>query len=163
MVSRVVFEDGTTLRFAGSVVEEISNLIASKGFDSESGGILLGKQVLGTQHFEVTLASKPSAFDVSRRFSFLRRMSPANKLINSAWRKSKGTVNYLGEWHTHNESKPVPSKTDKSLMLQVVEDSSCPFTRAFMLIIGNAGEVYVGVTNPQNREGIYNERLIKWQ
>ena len=90
-------------------------------------------------------------------------MSPANKLINSAWRKSKGTVNYLGEWHTHNESKPVPSKTDKSLMLQVVEDSSCPFTRAFMLIIGNAGEVYVGVTNPQNREGIYNERLIKWQ
>ena len=162
MDAQVVFNDGTTLCFAGSVVEEIAELTASKGFGSESGGILIGRQISGTHSFEVTLASTPTVLDVGRRYSFLRRMSPANKLIASAWRKSTGIENYLGEWHTHDEAMPVPSATDRALMLQVVKDGSCLLDRVFMLIVGNAGEAYVGAVNPHGFNGFYSERRIKW-
>lgn len=162
MDAQIVFNDGTTLRFADPVIEEIEELTASKGFGFESGGILIGRHISGTHSFEVTLASTPSVLDVGRRYSFLRRMSPANKLIASAWRKSAGIENYLGEWHTHDEAMPVPSATDRALMLQVAEDGSCLFDRAFMLIVGNAGKAYIGAVNSHNFNGFYSERHIKW-
>lgn len=30
------------------------------------------------------------------------------------WRASRGTVRYLGEWHTHPEDYPIPSGLDRS-------------------------------------------------
>lgn len=158
----VEFDDGITLRIAQSVMNEISSLIASRGLNTESGGILLGTQASDAQRFEITMASMPSVLDVSRRYSFLRRMSPANKLIANSWDNSTGTVNYLGEWHTHNEPNPTPSATDRSLMLQVVKDGSCLLDRAFMLIVGNSGKAYVGAVNPHNERGIYSERWFRW-
>ncbi len=158
----IEFDDGVTLRIAQSVIDEISSLVASRGLDTESGGILLGTQVSDAQQFEITMASMPSILDVSRHYSFLRRMTPANKLISKSWDNSAGTVNYLGEWHTHNEPNPTPSATDRSLMLQVVKDGSCLLDRAFMFIVGNSGKAYVGAVSLHNENGIYSERWFKW-
>lgn len=163
MGPRVEFDDGSVLTISETVISEISKHAAKKGFRLESGGILLGCQIDGEMLFKLIAASMPSRLDVSGRYSFLRRMSPANKLIASTWEKTSGKVNYIGEWHTHDESLPVPSDTDRKLVRQVVEDGSCLLDRAFMLIVGNAGQAYVGAVNPHNDNGIYSERHIKWE
>ena len=162
MGPRVEFDDGAILTISETVVNEISKHMAKKGFRLESGGILLGCQVDGELLFDLTAASMPSKFDVSRRYSFLRKMRPANKLIAATWDKTGGVVNYIGEWHTHDESLPIPSATDRKLMRQVVEDGSCLLDRAFMVIVGNAGQAFVGAVNPHDGNGIYSERHIKW-
>lgn len=163
MSAHVEFDDGATLFIPSSVMTGLSRMLAARGFARESGGILLGRQVEGALVFELTSASSPSKHDIGQRFSFLRRMRPANKLISAAWHQSNGTINYLGEWHTHNENNPIPSATDRKLVKQVVTDGSCPLSRCFMLIVGNSGDAYVGAANPIDDKGIYCERRIKWE
>lgn len=159
----VEFDDGINLSISPNAIEDISRFLAKKGFAVESGGILLGRQISDTRSFEITCASFPSAIDIGKRFSFLRKRQPANKLISAIWKKSKGIDNYLGEWHTHDQELPVPSDIDKKLMDQVVSDGCCLLDRGFMLIIGNAGHAYVGAVNPDNDYGIYSERYFKWE
>ena len=36
------------------------------------------------------------------------------RIVTKKWIKSKGTCNYLGEWHTHPEAVPTPSFIDVS-------------------------------------------------
>lgn len=159
----IEFDDGVSIVIPSYIMTSLSQMLATRGFARESGGILLGKQITGTLAFELTDASLPSRYDVGKRFSFLRKMQPANRLISSAWRESNGTINYLGEWHTHNQANPVPSITDTGLMQQVVVDGSLLLARGFMLILGNADCAYIGAVNPSNDKGIYCERRIKWE
>lgn len=163
MCFNVEFDDGVNLSISPNVIEDISRFLSKKGFAVESGGILLGRQISNTCSFEITCVSFPSTIDIGKRFSFLRKKQPANKLISAIWKKSKGIDNYLGEWHTHDQGLPVPSDIDKKLMHQVVSDGSCLLDRGFMLILGNANYAYVGVANPDNNYGIYSERYFKWK
>lgn len=160
----VEFDDGVTLSISKQALTEISRLLAQKGFALETGGILLGRQKLKTLSFEITFASMPTARDVGNRFSFIRNKDSANRIINAAWTQASGTVNYLGEWHTHNQKIPSPSLADYRLMQQVVADGSCLLDRSFMLIVGNSNCAYTGAVNPEKgNTGIYSERHITWE
>lgn len=78
----------------------------------EAGGILLGYR--RGPHIEIAETSFPLALDVRRRNSFERKDTGHQAFSDSQWEASCGTMNYVGEWHTHPEAKPSPSPLDRS-------------------------------------------------
>lgn len=78
----------------------------------EAGGILLG-YVRGS-HLEVLHATEPSPRDRRHRVLFEREQYWHEAEARRMWRESRGLVRYLGEWHTHPEEVPSPSRLDRA-------------------------------------------------
>ena len=81
--------------------------------DPEAGGILLGREIVGSNDLVVDDATIPMDGDQRTRCSFHRSGPGHQQLILNAWRDSDGTCGYLGEWHTHPEARPEPSIIDR--------------------------------------------------
>lgn len=75
----------------------------------EAGGILLGYR--RGPHIEVRTATTPMANDVRRRTYFGRLDAAHNTIAVSQW-KEDPYIHYVGEWHTHPEIYPSPSRLD---------------------------------------------------
>lgn len=78
----------------------------------ESGGLLLG--TVHGEHLIIEQATAPTIWDLRLRTFFHRSTFGHAKLALDRWRASRGTVRYLGEWHTHPEDYPTPSGLDRS-------------------------------------------------
>ena len=100
------------LHFSDSSLEIFRHHVQVRDVDCEAGGLLLGS-VHGT-HMLIEQATIPTVWD--RRFRYLfERMPFGHEAIALArWTASRGTVRYLGEWHTHPEDHPHPSGLDRS-------------------------------------------------
>lgn len=79
---------------------------------TEAGGVFLGRFILNSNNLVVDKVTIPMADDKRSRYAFIRSEKMHQKIITATWEKSNGTCNYLGEWHTHPESYPTPSKQD---------------------------------------------------
>lgn len=113
----------------------------------ESGGILLGHR--RGKHLHVTIATEPQPGDGRWRFFFNRSMRAHQDIALKKWRASGGTVDYLGEWHTHPEPHPSPSPKDYAEWRKIC--SRLPNPMLFM-IVGWSGEVWLGCSNGQKVE-----------
>ncbi|MEG0408477.1 MAG: Mov34/MPN/PAD-1 family protein, partial [Bacilli bacterium] len=80
-------------------------------YNKEFGGILLGRVTEDGEVF-IEIATEPNFWDVSNYLSFIRRKDPSQYIIDKLWKKSKGIINYLGEWHTHPFASNSPSNGD---------------------------------------------------
>ncbi|MDQ9172053.1 Mov34/MPN/PAD-1 family protein [Oxalobacteraceae bacterium R-40] len=78
--------------------------------DPEACGILLGKQY--DDAVEITNFTKPQLTDHRTRASFQRERAGHVQQAVHLWDESNGLVGYIGEWHTHPERIPTPSRTD---------------------------------------------------
>ncbi|PLZ02815.1 hypothetical protein CY652_07770 [Burkholderia sp. WAC0059] len=76
----------------------------------EAGGILVGRR--RGSHFEVTHATEPQPTDRRTRVSFVRESHGHQERAVELWKRSLGTIGYIGEWHTHPEVTPSPSLVD---------------------------------------------------
>lgn len=101
---------------------------------SEMGGILLGN-IVGNKIY-VLKASIPTPFDKSNRFSFNRHKKSAQLFIDYEFRNSKGTIIYIGEWHTHPESNPTPSGPDCRMIKNQFKENILNENFLLMVIIG---------------------------
>ncbi|MGP1716453.1 MAG: Mov34/MPN/PAD-1 family protein [Methylophilus sp.] len=99
------------LYFEDSVIIAFTDHIQFSDTQSEAGGILLGS--LHASNLLISTATKPSNRDKRSRFLFDRLPDVHRLVALSLWIKSKGTLRYLGEWHTHPEDYPTPSNLDK--------------------------------------------------
>ena len=77
----------------------------------ESGGVLLGRHIIGTNDVVVDSVTVPMLGDKGSRYAFFRSANH-QVAIDFAHEQSGGTVGYLGEWHTHAEPDPTPSAFD---------------------------------------------------
>lgn len=113
-VAALVFRrsNGGTVCLGASAVETILRHRQHRAGDPEAGGILLGRRILDTDDVVIDLASEPHIEDSRGRFRFFRKKEPAQRLVDTSWEQSKGTRNYLGEWHSHPEDDPAPSGLD---------------------------------------------------
>lgn len=157
----VAFSDGTIVDLEDSVLSIIRSYEQRKPWSKEAGGVLLGKQVKGEDHYVITAASIPTKHDRRSRFSFTRSIKSAQPLIEKNWEESNGIENYIGEWHTHPECKPTPSGIDKALIRQVVSDKSSPFPKVFLVIAGLNGTLYLGVADTLGLGDISSSRQIE--
>ena len=154
----IVFENGFRLVLLDEALSKVGSCIPRLGFSQESGGILLGSYDPKSHEYRVVDFTLPTNNDSRSTFSFIRNKDSANAEIKRAWERSNGTINYLGEWHTHDEVIPHPSSVDRNLMRDVIADGSCVFDHCFMLIFGSGGGVFCAmVQGDGNGEFAYTE------
>lgn len=112
----------------------------------EAGGVLIGER--RGKHLAVCCVSEPGRGDKRKRYLFIRKGKHHQSLVDSRFRESQGTQQYLGEWHTHPEDHPSPSSMDIKSWKTKVDDSR----PMIILIIGRksnwAALLESGAINP---------------
>lgn len=96
----------------------------------ESAGVLIGER--RGAHLVIWDLSEPGKGDVQSRCSVNRKGGHHQDKVNSAFLESGGTLQYVGEWHTHPEDTPSPSTKDRTSWLEKI-DSTSPM---ILLIVG---------------------------
>ncbi|MDI1270550.1 MAG: Mov34/MPN/PAD-1 family protein [Polaromonas sp.] len=81
-------------------------------WQAEAGGILLGRR--RGSHIEVVQATEPTLSDRRSTFMFHREVLGHAQAAVQAWALAGGTMDYVGEWHTHPQRVPVPSSIDRA-------------------------------------------------
>jgi integrative and conjugative element protein (TIGR02256 family) len=95
---------------ADEVVETISAFSRRPENSREAGGILVGSY--RGLHIQVTSCSGPMARD-RRTATLFDRCDPGHQeFALKNWRDSARTKTFVGEWHTHPEPRPSPSRLD---------------------------------------------------
>ncbi len=83
-----------------------------EGNAREAGGALLGRYIIDASDVVVDDATTPMEMDQRGRHRFVRQPVGHQEVVDAVWRNSQGTCHYLGEWHTHPEPVPSPSRVD---------------------------------------------------
>jgi len=109
---------------------------------AESGGILLG--YVYKDRSEIVKVTAPGSFDSFAKNFFIRSKISAQVQINKAWGKSKGTLIYLGEWHTHREKNPTPSIVDKGMIKKSLKETKMEIDFLYLIIVGQKDTYWVG-------------------
>lgn len=149
--------ENLSIKISENVLEKMKTFIQNESYKPESGGILIGYH-LDIKNYSITDISLPSHFDKSSRFNFTRSKINAQRIINKAFKDSKGKKIYLGEWHTHPEDFPSPSGLDKKSILEQIRGNILNSEIIFMLIIGRKG-LYISYVE---KTGIKIEKNINY-
>lgn len=104
--------------------------------EPEAGGVLLGRLIEGMGDVVIDEVTGPTRRDRRWRFGFFRSRDGAQRRIRTAWVESQQTRNYLGEWHTHPEDRPVPSTADLANWVRIVTESQYEQDSLIFLIVG---------------------------
>jgi integrative and conjugative element protein (TIGR02256 family) len=127
--------DGSRFEISPSVVELLRRFAQHLDTAPESGGVLLGRRITGTDNVIVDAATTPMDGDAGSRFRFVRASAAHQEVADRVWLDSGGTCAHIGGWHTHPERRPSPSHTDRSdWRRQVAADPSRE--SLFFVIVG---------------------------
>lgn len=105
-------DNGNLVVIMPRVVERLLSYRQISPFSLEAAGVLIGER--REKHLVIHAISEPGPGDIQTRFNVVRKGLHHQAMINELHLKSDGTMNYLGEWHTHPERFPTPSNIDKS-------------------------------------------------
>lgn len=114
MTARLRFRrpDGTTLLLGEDALATVLRHRQVKRRDPEAGGVLLGRHLLDAPHIVVDEVTVPTKGDCRLATFFRRGRAAHQRVIDERWAASRGTCQYLGEWHTHPEPVPHASPVD---------------------------------------------------
>lgn len=130
-------DNGHLVVIMPGVVERLLSYRQISPVSLEAAGVLIGER--RENHVVIHAISEPGPGDVRTRYTVVRKGSHHQALVNKLHYASGGTMNYLGEWHTHPERFPSPSAIDKSSWKQNIKSSE----PVILLIIGKYG-IWVG-------------------
>jgi integrative and conjugative element protein (TIGR02256 family) len=140
-------EVGANILIETRVIDQLQGWRQIVSSSAEAGGILLGFR--RAHHLHVIEATSPASADKRSRFSFWRRDAEHQTRATRGWIRTSGTLDYLGEWHTHPEDIPRPSSIDRQ-QWQIICNST---TEAMAFVIVGRADWWVGVgLGPDLRE-----------
>lgn len=119
-----------------SALETIATEVFGSDPDLETGGILLGHAATSSVDLHVTVAGDPGPQALHEPRRFLRDPAHAQTLADQAWEDHRAV--WVGEWHTHPATGPVPSDVDVRSYLQHLKDPELQFPEFLSLIVANA-------------------------
>ena len=128
--------DGGRIKLDANVLSKISKYIQVEKNMSEAGGVLLGRYIIDSKDIVVDDVTTPMKNDVRQRCYFIKIKSNHQRIVTRRWNKSKGTCNYLGEWHTHPEAVPTPSSIDISEWKRQLRSSKFEDDCLYFIIAG---------------------------
>lgn len=136
---KLVYRVTTTQRliFVESAVKQMLSFAQCHWWQSEAGGVLLGRHLLDGNDVVVDEVTIPQCGDRRTRFGFFRSRHH-EALAQERWRRQAETSAYLGLWHTHPEPTPTPSNVDYRDWQQAVLGDTFDGDRLFFPIIGAA-------------------------
>jgi len=115
-----------------------------RGWPRETGGILIGYYTPRRECAVVTRAEAPPEDSSQTPFSFSRGIRGLRSLLHHLWhRPAADRLYYLGEWHLHPSSQPLPSRRDRTQM-QAIADGPYHCPEPVLLLVG--GREAVGWT-----------------
>lgn len=133
---RFLRANGGVLEFSDNSQAMLCSHRQLRSTDTEAGGVLLGRLILSSDDVIVDRATPPSPQDRRSRFAFFRARRPAQFAVDEAWSTSGNVMNYLGEWHTHPEDYPTPSRIDTRDWKRVVSRAQFEQHALFFAIVG---------------------------
>ena len=137
-----------TIQIEENILVEISNYQKQGQFELESGGIVVGYYDVVESTLKITDITWPQIDDIRERYRFIRKKAGHQELMDRLWEQSGYKKSYLGEWHTHNQCKPVPSIVDynnwKSISIRHHN-----FNEQFFIIVG---KIYSGIWVVKNQK-----------
>lgn len=104
--------DGRKLLIRSESLKTMEKYRQFKLNDTEAGGILIGRILFDSNDFIIDIVSEPMYSDIRKRSYFKRKSETHQAYFDAEWTVSDGRCFYLGEWHTHPERIPHPSKVD---------------------------------------------------
>ena len=114
------------IKISKSVLEQIYRLRQIGRLSSESGGVLIGRQIISTGNLIIDHCTVPMPLDVCKRTRYLRK-DPKHIDFFTALRKRENNIYaYIGEWHTHPERIPSYSSMDLRNWKRIGKESSMP-------------------------------------
>lgn len=132
--------DGLVL-IEGGVLAMMQQFRQDASHKPEAGGILLGYR--RGRHLHIAQASAPLPGDRRGRTHFYRGAFPHSQFAIEGWLSSGGTIDYMGEWHTHPETQPTPSRLDLE-QWQAIHCRRSAFSMVFV-IVGSDRQNWYGV------------------
>ena len=123
------------LVFLNNVINFYEEYMHEYDFRIESGGIIVGYLNLADKQVIITDITTPFSEDSRGRNYFKRSEYGHQQEMDRLWHESGQKKTYLGEWHTHNQSIPVPSLVDKRDWKRI-DKINKNYKQAFFVIVG---------------------------
>lgn len=130
-------ENGHLVVIMSHIVQRIMRYRQLHHLSKEAAGVLIGER--RGPHLIICDISEPGSGDVRDRFNVDRKGPHHQEKVTAAFVTSGGTLQYLGEWHTHPEDDPTPSSKDYLSWCKI--DASRPVT---LLIVGRK-RLWIGI------------------
>lgn len=124
------------LKISGAALATMRSFAQVAPDATEAGGLLLGRYLRGGRDLVVDRVTVPLPGNERGRFLFHRLDDGHGLALKAAWEDSGGSCDGLGDWHTHAEPYPTPSREDmttcKATLRECVESNQA----YFMVIVG---------------------------
>ncbi|WP_157275116.1 Mov34/MPN/PAD-1 family protein [Dechloromonas agitata] len=134
------FETDGKVLIEGAVIDLVLDYQQRGSSTPEAGGIFLGYR--RGIHLHIVQATTPQPRDRRMRYRFDRYDQFHQAIASKQWEESDGTVDYVGEWHTHPEVNPSPSSLDISEWGKIHRTRQFPM---IFLIVGLAESLWIGL------------------
>lgn len=102
----------------------------------ETGGLLFGERDESVGVIWVSEVSGPPTDSTASADEFTCGIAGTKEMNEEKRSRTRGSVQYLGMWHTHPDSYPLPSPTDWLGMRRLVKEAGGG-NRSLMLIVGS--------------------------
>ncbi len=139
---RSVNLNNKTIFISESVIELFEIFKQNNTKDNESGGVLIGQ--VKADNIYILKASTPNKFDKSSRYSFECDKDAAQIVMDFEFYNSNNKSIYIGEWHTHPENHPTPSRKDIKMIKNQFKKNKLN-EPLLILIIQGTERLYVGL------------------
>lgn len=131
MISYLLGASGQRLDFNDAVLAHFSRHKQLRLRQPEAGGQLFA--VLDKKRIEVVLATGPRPADRRSRMSYFPNRSAEQLEINA---KHLEGLHFIGDWHTHPQDIPEPSRRDLASMADCFSRSKHDLNAFVMVIVG---------------------------
>lgn len=137
VMNELIFQlsDGRKILICLSALKKMEKYRQYNSIDTEAGGILIGRILCDSNDFIIDDVSEPMISDIRKRYSFKRNSNEHQTYFNSKWTSLNKHCFYLGEWHTHPEKSPIPSRVDLNDWNRIAKLDFEP-DHLFFLILG---------------------------
>ncbi|NTE35225.1 Mov34/MPN/PAD-1 family protein [Agrobacterium tumefaciens] len=131
MVECVFRFEGLDVEIAPDALETMMSHRQNGFFSSEAGGQMFARLSPGKWRIEVATGLRRG--DRRGRFHFWPNRKAEQDEINTYFKQG---LDFVGDWHTHPESRPSPSNADYRSVANVVRESTHELPGMLMCIVG---------------------------
>ena len=110
------------------------------GATPENGGILFGEIDRFLKVIWVTAASGPPPDSHASPTGFICGIRGVAAMNEELITRSRGSVSFVGMWHTHPNGQPAPSPTDQDAVTRLFADTEFQSHHFLMLIVGGSSK-----------------------
>lgn len=158
--------DGYEVKIDQQALKDLYELIRRSerrnGRSAETGGHIFGERNDAAKIIWVSEISGPPPDSKASPSEFVCGFKGVGRASEEKSRSTKGSVRFVGMWHTHPNGSPKPSDTDYKTMRDIVSDPVVPCPRSLLLVVGTAIQDVFQVTGllfPRGQVPAYDELI----